>query len=95
MKNKVVTRDSLVCQVEDIIASDIDGETVMMSVENGKYYGLDSIGSVVWKMVAEPVKVADLIDTLVEKYEVDRITCENDVLVFLNSLNDDGILQVS
>ena len=36
MKNKVVTRDSLVCQVEDIIASDIDGETVMMSVENGK-----------------------------------------------------------
>ena len=94
MKKKKISWDSLVCQVEDIVASDIDGETVMISVENGKYYGLDAIGSNVWKMIAEPVRVSNLIDALVEKYEVDRKTCQNDVVAFLNTLNDDGILQV-
>jgi len=38
--------------------------------------------------------VSDLIDTLLEKFDVDRETCERDVLKFLNELNEDKILEV-
>jgi len=34
MKNKKITTDTVVSQIEEIVASDIDGETVMMSIEN-------------------------------------------------------------
>jgi hypothetical protein len=44
MKMKEITPDTVISQIEEIVASDIDGETVMMSIENGKYYGLDDIG---------------------------------------------------
>jgi len=82
MKSKEITTETVISQIEEIVASDIDGETVMMSIENGKYYGLDDIGSRIW----------ELIDTLLERFDVDRQTCERDVLKFLNELDDDKIL---
>ena len=94
MKKKEITPDTFISQVEEIVASDIDGETVMMSIENGKYYGLDDIGSRIWQLIEKPVKVADLIDTLLERFDVARETCERDVLKFLNELNEDKILAV-
>ena len=94
MKKREVTTDTVIRQIEEIVASDIDGETVMMSIENGEYYGLDDIGSRIWELIARPIKVSDLIDTLLERFDVDRETCEIDVLKFLNELNEDRILEV-
>ncbi len=94
MKKKEITTDTVISQIEEIVDSDIDGETVMMSIENGEYYGLDDIGSRIWELIEHPVKVSDLIDTLLERFDVDRETCEIDVLKFLNELNEDRILEV-
>ena len=65
-----------------------------MTVNNCEYYGLDDIGSRIWELIEHPVKVSDLIDTLLERFDVDRETCEIDVLKFLNELNEDRILEV-
>ena len=94
MKKKSISTDSVVSPIEDIVVSDIDDEKVMMSVENGQYYNLDSVGSRVWELIVKPVKVSELIDALLLKYDVDRETCERDVLAFLEELHKDGILQV-
>ena len=95
MGKKEVTTSDVVCQARDLVTSDIDGEIVMMSVENGKYYGMDTIGTDIWQMMENPVKISDLIDTLVEKYDVDKSTCKSDVLLFLKDLNEDGIIRIS
>jgi hypothetical protein len=92
MKN--ITLESTVSQIEDIVASDIDDEKVMMSVEKGQYFGLEPVGSRVWELIEKPVKVSELIDALLGKYDVDRETCEKDVLAFLEELNEAGILRV-
>jgi len=94
MKKKDITTETTISQIEEIVASDIDGETVMMSIENGEYYGLDDIGSRIWELIEKPVRVSDLIDTLLERFDVDRETCEKDVLKFLNELNEDKIVVV-
>jgi hypothetical protein len=92
MKKNNISTESTVRQIEEIVAGDIEGETVMMSVEKGRYYGLDLIGSQVWAQIEKPVKVSELIDALLLKYDVDRETCERDVLAFLEELYADGIL---
>lgn len=94
MKKKNISTESIVSQNEDIVASDIDDEKVMMSIEKGQYYSLDPVGSRVWEFIENPIKVSDLIDALLLKYDVDRRTCERDVLAFLDEINEDGILQV-
>ena len=94
MKEDKISKESMIKQTDDIVASEIDGETVMMSIENGQYYGLDLIGSHIWELIKTPIKVSDLINTLLEKYDVDGDTCQRDVLAFLNDLNQDNILVV-
>lgn len=95
MKKNEITTDTIISQIEEIVDSDIDGETVMMSIENGKYYGLDTIGSRIWELIEKPIKVSNLIDTLLDRFDVDRETCEKDVLKFLNELKEDKILAVN
>jgi hypothetical protein len=91
---KRITTESRISQIKGILASDIDDEKVMMSVEKGQYYGLDPIGSRVWELIKKPIKVSALIDALLLKYDVEREVCERDVLAFLEDLYKDGILEV-
>jgi hypothetical protein len=94
LKKNTISADSVIRQSKDIVASDIDDEKVMMSMEKGHYYGLDSIGRSIWDILEKPMTVSQLIDTLRRDYDVDRETCERDVLAFLEALHADGIIHV-
>jgi hypothetical protein len=58
----------------------------MMSVDQGLFFGIDTIGTHIWNLLETPVKVEDLIEKLVASYDVERSVCENDTLVFLNDM---------
>lgn len=90
----VISMDTTISQTKDIVASDIDGEVVMMSIGNGTYYGIDSIGSRIWELIETPCKVSDLIEKLLEEFEVDRPTCEKDVLKFLEELQKNNTIVI-
>ena len=44
--------DSVVVQEDEPIAAEVDGEVVMLSERAGAYFGLDGIGSEIWKLIA-------------------------------------------
>lgn len=69
-----------------MVTSNLDGELVMMSVENGEYYGLDEIGSRIWELMEKPIVIEKLISFLTLEFEVERQECENDTLEFLEDL---------
>lgn len=94
MTTSRITCNSTISQIEDIVASDIDNEKVMMSIEKGQYFGLEPTGSRIWEMIETPVRVSDIIDTLLGQYDVDRETCERDLLAFLGELDEAGIIQI-
>jgi hypothetical protein len=89
-----ITLQSIISAKKEIVAADMDGDTVMMSVEAGKYYNLGKMGGVIWGMIAEPVSVETVVAKLLEQYEVTREQCETEVLSFLNSVNQEGLLEV-
>ena len=86
--------DTVVAQIEELVSSDLDGETVMMSVKNGKYYGMDAIGSRIWALIKQPRSVSELCDILLKEFNVDRERCEKDVLIFLNKLAEDNLIRI-
>lgn len=81
-----------VVQGEGSIVSDMDGEKVMLSVRNGKYYNLGEIGGILWDRLSTPVTVERLIDRLVEEYDVEREVCERQTLGFLESMLREGLI---
>jgi hypothetical protein len=88
-----INLQSIISAKKEIVAADMDGDTVMMSVAAGKYYNLGTTGGAIWKMLESPVSVATLIAKLLERYEVTREQCETEVLSFLNSVNQEGLLE--
>ena len=86
--NTVITRNN------EILASDMDGETVMMHIENGKYYNLGKTGGAIWSLLDEPIKIETLIEQLMDKFSVTREQCEQDTIPFLQKLIDNGLIQI-
>jgi len=87
-----ITLGATVVRSNDVLVSPVDDELVMMDLERGMYYALNATGADIWARLAQPVAVADLCDQLMQKYEVDRATCQADVLTVLNEMAANGLL---
>jgi hypothetical protein len=77
-----------------MVTSNIDGEIVMMSIDNSEYYGLDDIGSRIWELMENPILVDDLIGILLSEFEVEKNECISDTLDFLNNMTDKNLVIV-
>lgn len=67
-------------------AVDMDGETVMMGLEQGEYYALRETAASLWTHLEEPSSVDVLCERIAAEYEVDAATCRPDVVAFLTDL---------
>jgi len=94
IKTGKIGLDSLVARSEEMMASEVDGEIVMMSIRQGTYSGLDEIGSEIWRLLETPKKVSEICDAMTVRYDVERTKCERDVLDFLNDLASDDTIRV-
>ncbi|AWD67027.1 MULTISPECIES: lasso peptide biosynthesis PqqD family chaperone [Priestia] len=95
IKNQDISMNQLVSQETGHIVSDMDGEKVMLSISNGKYYNLGEIGGEIWEKIKEPISVSELISTLVTQYNVEQSDCEEQVIAFLSGLIKEGLIQVA
>ncbi len=66
--------DSVIVQEDEPVAAEVDGEVVMLSERAGAYFGLDGIGSEIWRLIAQPRRVSDLCQSLAQRYDVDAET---------------------
>lgn len=87
--NCIVQRDP------DVIAAAADRDLVMVSIANGLYYGISDVAREIWEAIERPKKISDLIDDLAGGYNIDRTTCEQETLSFLEDLRTEGLLKVS
>jgi hypothetical protein len=80
-------------QNKSIIQSQIGDEIVMLDVDSGFYFGLNSVGSIIWTYLKEPVSHLELIEKLLEQFEIDRDTCEKETEAFLLQLLEKNIVR--
>lgn len=93
MKNKIDDTTKII-RNPNLSCNEIDGDVVMLSVENAEYYHLNSIGTDIWNILSTPKKYQELINTLTEFYEISKNECEIDTEPFLHEMIDRGIIVV-
>lgn len=76
------------------ISCELEGEAAILNLKEGFYYGLDEVGSKVWQMLAEPRRVSEIRDELLDLFEVDTDKCGADLIRLLDELNSRGLIQV-
>ena len=78
-----------------VLTAEVDGEIVMMSIEQGRYFGLDDIGSDIWKRIDPPCSFAELIDRLATDYDADRATIAADVRALLSRMAAQDVVRLA
>lgn len=71
---------------DDSIATEIDGEAVVMSLATGRTYGLDKRGSRIWALLEQPATVESLVEKLLQQYDTTVEQCRADVVAFAEKL---------
>jgi hypothetical protein len=86
--------DILIRKDDDLLTTFIDGELIGMSVERGACYGLDGVGTAIWDLLAQPRSIDSVCRELAERYDVEPDQCRHDIVPYLQSLHEEGLVSV-
>ena len=87
MKKKLSLASSL-------ISTEIDGETILLDIESENYFGFDSVGSDIWRLLKKGKTLQQVYDSLLEMYEVDPKMLRTDLLEFVDKLAESGLVKI-
>lgn len=70
----------------------IEGESLILSIPQKEYYGLDAIGTRMWQVVTAKDSVEEAYQELLEEFDVTPEVLRKDLEEFLDQLLDAGLL---
>lgn len=78
-----------------ILFNDFDDGIMMMDIDSGHYFDIDSIGARIWTLLEQPSSLEAICATLAEEYEVDAATCQAQTSEFLSDLVAKGLIKAA
>ena len=79
----------------EVLVSRLGEEIVMLDLTSERYFGLDSVGAAFWEALATAPSAVAAVDTLLERYDVDRETLAHDVANMIAQLKEKGLVEIS
>lgn len=70
------------------------GESVLLSLENESYFGLDEMGTEFWNALTTSSSVEIAISNLLEGHDVEESALREDMQAFLKELVDNQLVQI-
>lgn len=79
-------KDTKIIMKKKLNITDLSGEKVMVDFETGKYFLIKGAGNDIWDMIQVETTPEEIIEKLMQEYEVSREECERSVYEFLEQL---------
>jgi hypothetical protein len=89
-----IRMDSTVVVAKEQMSCGLDDEAVILSIKKGVYYSLNPCGNRIWSLIQKPVKVGKVRDSLLEEFDIDKETCEKDLLSLLSNMKNEGLVVI-
>ncbi len=74
--------------------SELAGEKVMIDFETGKYFMLKGSANEIWEMLRDGITIKEIVEGLLEIYEVQENVCQKSVQDFLATLDQNGFISL-
>jgi hypothetical protein len=68
------------------VASPDENGVILLQMESGIYYGLTAVGARIWQLLVGGIDEAELIERLLDEYDVPEATLRSDVARLLAEL---------
>lgn len=85
-------RETRVVVSEDAVSAELEGETVILGMRDGVYYGLDRVGSRIWRLAASPTTLGSMHAAIVAEYDVAPEVAWDDLCAVVRDLLASGLL---
>ena len=89
-----ISTDSRIVVSQDQVSCDLSGEAAILNLKSGVYFGLNTVGASIWKLIQEPRSVKEIQTAIQEEYEVEPDQCERDVLELLRELSNHELIKI-
>ena len=92
--------DTCFTKENDLVTRDVAGEEIIVPIKGhvGDLEGvftLNEVGATIWRLIDGQTTVGELMDAVRNEYDVDAAEAEKDVVDFLHSLEDAGLIRPS
>ena len=79
---------------EDVLISDLQGESVILNVNSQRYYGLDKVGTRFLTLLSNSETIEQAFETLLAEYDVEADQLRVDLTDLLAELRDQGLVEI-
>jgi hypothetical protein len=90
-----ISHSHLITAKPHVFFAKVHEELILFDPEKGCYFGAGQVGACVWSLIKDQKLVVAILDAIEMEFDVDRATCERDVLAFLEELSDANLIDVS
>jgi len=80
-------------RIESIKTVMMGDEVGMLNVNTNRYYALGLTGTRIWEILESPKTFDELVDVLMQEYDVSKEQCEVDVREFVIKLKEELIIK--
>jgi hypothetical protein len=82
-------------RAKEVSYRDVGGETVLLNLSTGVYYGLNEVGAFIWQRLDGKHTLDDLVRSVCSAYAVDRERALADVRRLVEELLNAGLIDAS
>lgn len=79
----------------ELVSSNLGDDLVIMDITNGNYIGLNKMANVIWQQIEKPIRVEELIQYLMGRYDVQQDECTADTLLCLQKMHEQKLVKLS
>jgi hypothetical protein len=78
----------------DVLIQELQGESVLLNLKSGRYFGLDEVGTRMWAAVTAAESLEAACDVLLGEYDVDADRLHADLRALVEKLVENGLVEV-
>jgi Coenzyme PQQ synthesis protein D (PqqD) len=92
IKEMLIELCTVVKQSKHQVSCNLNDEVAILNLKSTLYFGLDGVGVYIWQELSEPRVVSELCKAVLDRFDVDEDRCHADVIEFLTTLGDAGLI---
>lgn len=90
----IFTDKTVLVRHSSIFATQVDQDVIMLDEAAGLYFALNSVAASIWELLEKPISYKQLLESLMETYDVQYPQCKADVDSLLEKLHQYQLVRV-
>lgn len=89
-----ISMESRLSVSPEVLLQEIEGEAVLLDLKSECYFGLDAVGTRIWRLIEQDGDLKTVHQTLLSEFDVEPDQLERDLAILIGQLADAGLVHI-